>query len=87
MASGPYEKPASQRAKYLPQAFQIALNNPRVREMLQYILAPPPKFSNEFDTSVLTKKGKPTKVFKALRAWTDEQAKAHTIALPARFAR
>jgi GH35 family endo-1,4-beta-xylanase len=85
MASGPYKKPASQRAKFLPEAFQIALRNPRVKEMLQYILAPPPKFSNEFDTSILTKKGKPTKVFTALREWTDEQAKAGTIAVPQAF--
>jgi hypothetical protein len=83
MASGPYKKPASQRAKFLPEAFQIALNNPRVKEMLQYILAPPPPFGTEFDTSILTKKGKPTKVYRALKEWTDEQAKAHTIALPA----
>jgi GH35 family endo-1,4-beta-xylanase len=82
MASGPYKKPASQRAKFLPEAFQIALRNPRVKEMTQYLLPPPPPFGNDFDTSIVTKKGKPTKVFKALRAWTDEQAKSHTIAVP-----
>jgi GH35 family endo-1,4-beta-xylanase len=80
MASGPYKKPASQRAKFLPEAFQIALKNPRVKQMLQYLLAPPPKYGNEFDTSIVTKKGKPTKVFKALEKWTDEQASAHMIA-------
>jgi GH35 family endo-1,4-beta-xylanase len=85
MASGPYKKPASWRAKFLPQAFQVALDNPRVHEMLQYILAPPPKFSNEFDTSIVTKKGKPTKVFTALEDWTDKQAQAGNIALPAQF--
>jgi hypothetical protein len=82
MASGPYKKPASQRAQFLPEAFQIALRNPRVKEMTQYLLAPPPPFGNDFDTSIVTKRGKPTKVFKALQAWTDEQAKAHLIAVP-----
>ena len=82
MASGPYKKPASQRAQFLPEAFQIALRNPRVKQMLQYNLAPPPRFGNDFDTSIVTKKGKPTKVFKALEAWTDKQAKAHLIARP-----
>jgi hypothetical protein len=32
----------------------------------------------------VTKKGKPTKVFKSLRAWTDRQAKAHKVAVPPR---
>ncbi|HKP91544.1 MAG TPA: family 1 glycosylhydrolase [Thermoleophilaceae bacterium] len=82
MASGPYKKPASQRAKFLPEAFQIALRNPRVKEMLQYNLAPPRY--GDFDTSIVTKKGKPTKVFKAIRAWTDRQADARLIALPSR---
>jgi GH35 family endo-1,4-beta-xylanase len=82
MASGPYKKPATQRAKFLTESFQIALRNPRVKEMLQYLLAPPPPFGNEFDTSIVTKKGKPTKPFKAMVAWTTKQAKARLIARP-----
>jgi hypothetical protein len=82
MASGPYKKPASQRAKFLPEAFQIAWRNPRVKQMLQYNLAPPPRYGNDFDTSIVTRKGKPTKVFKALEAWVDQKAKAKLIALP-----
>ena len=85
MASGPYKKPASQRAKFLTESFQIALRNPRVKEMLQYLLAPPPKFGNEFDTSIVTKKGKPTKPFKALEEWTTKQLKARMIARPVRY--
>ena len=80
MASGPYRKPASTRAKFLPEAFQIALNNPRVKEMTQYLLAPPPPFGNDFDTSIVTKKGKPTKVFKALESWAKDRTKAHLVA-------
>jgi hypothetical protein len=82
MASGPYKKPASQRAKFLPEAFQIALRNPRVKQMLQYNLAPPRW--GDFDTSIVTRKGKSTRVFKALRDWTGKQAKDHLIALPPR---
>ena len=79
MASGPYRKPASQRAKFLPEAFQIALRNPRVRQMLQYNLAPPR--GGRFDTSIVTRRGKPTKVFKSLRGWTDKRAAERQIAL------
>jgi hypothetical protein len=82
MASGPYKKPASQRAKFLPEAFQIALRNPRVKQMLQYNLAPP-RFG-DFDTSIVTRKGKPTKVFKALEKWTEKQANERMIKLPPR---
>jgi GH35 family endo-1,4-beta-xylanase len=82
MASGPYKKPTSKRAHYLPDAFDIALRNPRVKEMLQYGLAPPPKYSDFFDMSIVTKKGQPTKVFKAFASWADRQAKARAIALP-----
>jgi hypothetical protein len=82
MASGKYKKPAARRAEYLPRAFQIALKNPRIREMTQYLLVPPPPWSTFFDTSILTKKGQPTKPFNALAAWTAKQAKARMIALP-----
>jgi GH35 family endo-1,4-beta-xylanase len=82
MRTGRYKKPDSKRANFLPQAFAIALKNPRVKQMLQYGLAPPPPYSKFFDMSIVTKKGKPTKVFRSLEAWTDEQAKARTIALP-----
>jgi GH35 family endo-1,4-beta-xylanase len=82
MASGPYKKPASQRAKFLTESFQIALRNPRVRQMTQYLLAPPPPYGNEFDTSIVTKKGNPTKPYRALAAWATRQAKAGMIAKP-----
>jgi GH35 family endo-1,4-beta-xylanase len=82
MASGKYRKSDKQRAKFLAHAFQIALDNPRVREMLQYLLVPPPPASSFFDTSIVTKRGKPTKPFKSLEAWTTKQAKRKMIALP-----
>jgi hypothetical protein len=87
MASGKYKKPAKKRALFLTHGFDIALKNPRVKEMLQYLLAPPPPFQADFDTSIVTKKGKPTKPFTALQQWTTKEAKAHMIALPFRHAR
>ena len=83
MRKGRYKKPTTKRANYLRDAFAIALRNPRVREMTQYGLAPPPPYSRHWDMSIVTRKGKPTKVYKTLAAWTDEQAEAHAIALPA----
>jgi hypothetical protein len=83
MRTGRYRKPTSKRANYLRDAFEIALRNPRVREMTQYGLAPPPRYSRHFDMSIVTRKGKPTTVFETLRDWADQQARAHTIALPA----
>jgi GH35 family endo-1,4-beta-xylanase len=82
MASGRYKKSDSTRAKYLTKAFQWALDNPRVKQMLQYLIVPPPARSMEFDTSIASKKGKPSKVFKALAKWAQSKAKAKLIARP-----
>ena len=82
MASGKYRKPDKARAKFLPRAFQMALDNPRVREMTEYLLAPPPPQSYYFDTSIVTSHGKLRKPFKTLAAWTSRQAKHGRIAVP-----
>jgi hypothetical protein len=42
-ASGPRRISEAKRGRYLVQAFRIAMANPRVREMLQYLLIAPPK--------------------------------------------
>jgi hypothetical protein len=67
--SGKRRVPESRRAKYLVQGFQIAQGNPRVREMLQYLLAQPAKKYRFFDTSILSNRGKSTKSFSALKKW------------------
>jgi hypothetical protein len=59
----------SKRSKYLVQAFQIAQRNPRVRTMLQYLLAQPARKYRFFDTSIVSSRGKVTKTFKALQKW------------------
>ncbi|MFL5885400.1 MAG: hypothetical protein ACJ77M_10045, partial [Thermoleophilaceae bacterium] len=78
---------AKKRGKYLQQAFNIALNNPRVREMLQYLLVPPRKPYNFFDTSIADKRGRPTSAFKALAKWAQAALKSGKVAAPGQHAR
>ena len=86
MASGKYKVKDSKRASYLTKAFQIALDNSRVKQMLQYLLVKPPPRGAFFDTSIVSKSGKPSKVFNSLAGWAKKQAKAKKIArrLPGR---
>jgi hypothetical protein len=67
--SGDRGVPESRRSKYLVQGFEIAQKNPRVREMLQYLLAQPPRKYRFFDTSIVSTRGKVSKSFKALQNW------------------
>ena len=56
----------SLRAKYTTQAFTLARRTPRIRQMLQYLLAQPTSTSSPFTTGVLTRNGQPLPVFNAL---------------------
>jgi GH35 family endo-1,4-beta-xylanase len=82
MGSGKYKVPDSKRSKYLVKAYQMALSNSRVKQMLHYLLVKPPRTGLFFDTSIVKKGGKPTKAFKALAKWSKQQAEAKKIALP-----
>jgi len=73
-ATGPVAVPPAQRATYLKQAFDIAERNPRVKEMLQYILVSPPP-GIRFNTSLINQDGKPTLPFQALSAWARDNVK------------
>jgi Cellulase (glycosyl hydrolase family 5) len=80
MRSGKYKVRESTRAKYLTKAFQWALDNPRVKQMTQYLLVKPPWHHSDFDTGLVSKKkGKPSKTFRALAKWAKKQAKRHKI--------
>jgi len=68
-ARGPRALRAGRRAKYLRKGFQIALHNRSVREMTQYTLVAPPK-RTDWDTSLVSRGGRPSSVFSSLRAWT-----------------
>jgi hypothetical protein len=71
-ASGKRAVPDARRAKYLPQAFEIAQRNRRVRQMLQYLLVQPSSKYRFFDTSILTARGGETRTFKALARWAKD---------------
>lgn len=72
----------STRSKYLPQGFQMALDNPRVKEMLQYLLVSPGKKYRFFDMSLVNRKGTQSAPFKALSKWAKNAAAAGKIAKP-----
>jgi GH35 family endo-1,4-beta-xylanase len=86
MASGKYKVRDSKRAQYIPRAFQIALDNPRVKQMLQYLLVKPADRNLRFDTSIVSKKkGKQSKTFKALAAWAKKRNAEKRIARRVRW--
>ncbi|HEY1597030.1 MAG TPA: cellulase family glycosylhydrolase [Thermoleophilaceae bacterium] len=78
-ATGPVAVPPAKRADYLKTAFGIAARNPRVKEMLQYILVSPPP-GVRFNTSLINLDGKPTVPFTALAAWAHSNAKSGRVA-------
>jgi hypothetical protein len=81
-ASGKYKISESTRGKYLVQAFNIALKNKRVKQMLQFLLLKPPSKFLFFDTSLTSRSGKPGGAYKKLAAWAKKEAKAGRIARP-----
>ena len=55
-------------AKYLAQAFSIALHNGRVKSMLQYGLVSPPQTVN-WDSSLIATNGQARPMFYSLKSW------------------
>jgi hypothetical protein len=80
-ASGKYKVSESKRGKYLVQAFNLALKNPRVKQMLQFVLIRPPSKYLSFDTSLASASAKPGGAYKKLAAWAKKAAKAGRIAV------
>jgi hypothetical protein len=81
-ASGKYRTtPESKRGKYLVQAFNIALKNSHVKQMLQFVLIKPAPKYLFFDTSLASRTGKPGGAYKLLAAWAKKAAAAGRIAL------
>jgi Cellulase (glycosyl hydrolase family 5) len=78
-ATGPVAVSPPKRADYLKTAFDIAARNPRVKEMLQYILIAPPA-GVRFNTSLINLDGKPTPPFTALAQWAHSNAKQGRVA-------
>ena len=74
----------SKRGKYLVQAFEIAQRNPRVKQMLHFLMVQPTRGLAFFDTSLATRAGKPFPAFKKLEAWSSRVASAGVIATTSR---
>lgn len=70
-ASGHRALSASKRSKYLPQAFDIALKNKRVKSFLQYLLVTPPKRFDFafFNTALITSTNKTYPQYRSLKRW------------------
>jgi hypothetical protein len=70
-ATGRLRVPAARRAAWLAQAFEVARRNPRVRQMLQYLLVqPPPDFpGGKFNTGIVSQNGRPGPAYRALAEW------------------
>jgi hypothetical protein len=81
-SSGKYKLKSSTQGKYLIQAYKVAQRNPRVKEMLQYLLIRPGGHFKNFDTSLASHRGKPSKAFTMLSSWIGKAAKVGRIASP-----
>ena len=79
---GKYKLPDKTRAKYLVKAFDMAQRNPRVKEMLQYLLVQPARVHAFFDTSIVSRKGKLSRTFRKLKSWAAKAAKKGKIVAP-----
>ena len=80
-ASGPKSLPASKRAKYVRQAFDVALSTPNVRQMLQYKLVRTPKTVGDYGV-LATRTGKPDAAYRSLAGWVSRQVSRSAIRVP-----
>jgi hypothetical protein len=71
--AGRYKLPDTTRGQYLQQAYDIAWANPRVRQMLHFLLIEPPKKYRFFDTSIISRSGKESAAFSALASWAQQK--------------
>jgi hypothetical protein len=82
LQTGRQRTPERRRAAYLAQAFDIAQRNPRVRQMLQYLLVRPTRTWAFFDTAILTRSGKPQRSYRSLASWSNSAAQQGLITVP-----
>src|SRR3954447_8997634 len=78
-ASGKKRISAARHAQFLVKAFRMAQANPRVRQMLQYLILKPRGNFSHFDTSIADKRGRPSLAFKRLSAWAMDALRAGRI--------
>jgi hypothetical protein len=72
--SGKKKVKESTRAKWVRQAYDIALKNSRVEQMLHFLLAQPASKYRFFDTSLTSQSGGRTATFNALKSWASSNA-------------
>jgi hypothetical protein len=80
-ARGKHKISQKKRAKYTVQAFDMAQRNPRVRQMLYYVLVRPDPIHAFFDTSLIGRRGL-SRPFRKLASWAAKAAKSGKIAKP-----
>ena len=73
--AGRFKLADSTRGSYLQRAFEIAQANPRVRQMLHFLLVEPNKKYRFFDTSIVSRSGAKSAAYGALIAWTQPAAR------------
>jgi hypothetical protein len=85
-ATGDRRTPSALRAAWLPQAFEIARRNRRVRQMLHYLLLQLPRdYQNQkFNTGIVSQNGHPGPAYRALEEWTAHARDRGQIAAPDR---
>src|SRR5829696_182459 len=71
--------PASTRAKYLVQAFDMAQKNNRVKSMLQFLFPSYPSGLFRFNTSILKVDGSPTPSYTQLSKWAKAAVKKKNV--------
>jgi hypothetical protein len=72
LRQGRYKLSEDKRAQYLEQAYNMAIDHPRVRQILQYLLMEPSKKYAFFDMSLMNRKGTPFgAAFQRLVDWTN----------------
>ena len=76
--------PESTHARYLPQAFDIARANGRVRQLLQWGLVTPPDGypGSWFDTSIVRRSGEPREPYRTLLEWAKDQRRSRGVSWP-----
>jgi GH35 family endo-1,4-beta-xylanase len=74
LRSGRKKVKESTRARWIRQAYDIALKNSRVEQMLHFLLAQPAKKYLFFDTSLTSRNGGKTATFNALADWASDNS-------------
>lgn len=84
--NGRRKQPESRRARWLRQAYDIAQKNPRVRQILQYVLVEPDPQGNSafFDLSVILRDGTLTPTYKSIASYARSAQRSGKVAKPGR---